>query len=516
MKVLTPVIRVINLLLQKVITLANVIANAFGGQSLKGIKELTGLDASNTSDMSNNLFSSNEEAKKLKRTLAGFDELSDMSSNLADSAEEAKKLKRILTGFDELNVLNKKTDSSSTISTDSTAVDADIAALATETYDPPEIDTEQIEGQFSNISDIFHKWFDNLPKLEFNFDTKKALDDLKNFGTNILNVITGLGSFVIEIGIKIADDLDLGRILNDVLALISAVFSLASALTDVLAPVLINLYDTFLSPIVQVLGTITSFLLETLTSAIQTVADFITAHSETIIAALKALTTALGSAFIAFMLLKGITSIGTAFTAVTDIIKAFEMGLLGMQGAMTASSGAMSAFGAGTKIATTATTLLKTGLSALLSPVGLVVTAVALLAAGFVYLWETNEGFRKEVTNLWENVLKPIFTELGDSFKKLWEDTLKPFWEENLKPMIDKISEEASVLMTHLKALWELILKPTIEAIIKVIGATIVTAIDIISSAIKIIIGVIESVVTIIQGVIDFLGGVFTGDWERA
>lgn len=484
-KVLTPVIQMINLLVSKLITLANVIAEAFGGTGIEEIKNSTS---------------------------SGADSTSDMASNLSDSNDEAKQLKKTLAGFDELNVLSKD-DSSST---SSTGVDSSIAALANETYEPPKIDTKQFEGQFKSISDIFSKWFDNIPKLELNFNTKKAIEDLKNFGASIVNVIAGWGSFIIEIGIKVANDLNIGKLLNNVISLVKAIGSLASALTDILVPVLSNLYDTFLSPIVKLLGEITSLLLQTLTSAIQSVANFLTSHAEGITTALTILTTAAGSAFTALMLFKGITAIPELFNTAKNVVNAFTMGLQGMQGAMVAGESTMSAFSAGTNLATGAQTALKTALSAITSPIGIVVAAVALLTAGFVYLWETNEGFRKEVTNLWNNVLKPIFTELGSKFKSLWNDTLKPFWETNLKPLVESIGNEASELMTHLKALWTLILEPTLEAIIKVIGTVVVTAIDLISSAIEVIIDVIENVVTVIQGVIDFIEGVFTGDWEQA
>ncbi|PPJ31914.1 hypothetical protein C5E45_33015, partial [Nocardia nova] len=74
--------------------------------------------------------------------------------------------------------------------------------------------------------------------------------------------------------------------------------------------------------------------------------------------------------------------------------------------------------------------LLNAALSA--NPIGLVVLALAALAAGVVLAWQHSETFRDIVIGAWEgiktaalwtwdNVLKPIFGWLGDAFKAAWD-----------------------------------------------------------------------------------------------
>lgn len=77
-------------------------------------------------------------------------------------------------------------------------------------------------------------------------------------------------------------------------------------------------------------------------------------------------------------------------------------------------------------------------LSAIASPVGIAVAAIAALAAGFVYLYKTNDEFREKVNDAVEKVktsfsnmvqkVKPLLEKLGEAFKNLM-NTLKPVFE---------------------------------------------------------------------------------------
>lgn len=101
-------------------------------------------------------------------------------------------------------------------------------------------------------------------------------------------------------------------------------------------------------------------------------------------------------------------------------------------------------------------------LNAVLSanPIGLVIALVAALAAGFIYLWKTNEGFREAVIKAWEkikevsievwgaicdfftntipeawNSVVEFFKGIPEWFAELWNSVLEKFseWGENIK-----------------------------------------------------------------------------------
>ena len=71
----------------------------------------------------------------------------------------------------------------------------------------------------------------------------------------------------------------------------------------------------------------------------------------------------------------------------------------------------------------------------LASPIGLIIVGITALVAAFVYLWNTNEGFRNFIINAWEQIktgvssaikaimgfLEPFVTFLTDMFAPTWE-----------------------------------------------------------------------------------------------
>lgn len=78
------------------------------------------------------------------------------------------------------------------------------------------------------------------------------------------------------------------------------------------------------------------------------------------------------------------------------------------------------------------------GFAAMLSPVGLIVAGFILIGAALVYLYKTNEGFRKFVNKAWKDIskvimkswrddIKPALDELVKALKELWDKVLQPF-----------------------------------------------------------------------------------------
>ncbi|MEV5394483.1 phage tail tape measure protein, partial [Nocardia farcinica] len=128
--------------------------------------------------------------------------------------------------------------------------------------------------------------------------------------------------------------------------------------------------------------------------------------------------------------------------------KVAAMGYAVAQGVMAAATGAGTASIAANSLAVGAYTIasgiargatmawsavqwvLNAALSA--NPIGLVVVAIAALAAGLVYAWQNSETFRNIVTGAWEgikvaaqwtwdNVLRPIFDWIVGGYQKAWD-----------------------------------------------------------------------------------------------
>ena len=261
LKVLQPLIILLNKVLGLAISVANSLSQAFGGKKIKESSTSVSNMASGMSDIASGA--------------------EDTSSGLDSADKSAKKLKRTLAGFDQLNVLSTS-DSGSTSS--GAGGGGDITGLANASYISTEEEVEsgvsKADEYFKQVSEIYHKWFDNLPKLKINFDKEQALEDIKGIGLDVLNTISGLGSFVITIGINLANDLNIGQLGNDFLGLLESVTGLASTLVDILVPAFERFYDIALKPIVEWIGEKLSDAIQFVTEKINDFAKFLDEHKE--------------------------------------------------------------------------------------------------------------------------------------------------------------------------------------------------------------------------------------------
>jgi phage-related protein len=142
------------------------------------------------------------------------------------------------------------------------------------------------------------------------------------------------------------------------------------------------------------------------------------------------------------------------------------------------------------------------------------------------------------VSRLYDEHIKPFFDSIADGLSSILEtlitgyntyilpvlqglaEQIKGLLEGPLGDAILKIEAFLGKLIDSLKLLWESVLVPLINWIIanllpvaaKIIDVVGTTAIKVIKSLIKIIGDVADT----LSGIIDFLVGVFTGDWELA
>lgn len=112
----------------------------------------------------------------------------------------------------------------------------------------------------------------------------------------------------------------------------------------------------------------------------------------------------------------------------------------------------------------------------------------------------------------WDTSLKPIFDHIGETIDWLWENHLKDLWT-NIQDFIASASE-------FLLALWNEVIYPIVDFVVKYVGPIISDVVGTIGDVIGTVIGVISDVIggilEALSGLLDFLTGVFTGDWEKA
>lgn len=146
--------------------------------------------------------------------------------------------------------------------------------------------------------------------------------------------------------------------------------------------------------------------------------------------------------------------------------------------------------------------VIKNSLQDLLDGLSVITTAAREILTGivdliFLYYQErilpVIEGIKQNLSELIENHLTPFFSQLGEFLGVLGE-AIKLLWDTILKPLIQWIIENIVPVIV-----------PIVNAIVTVVGNAIG--------------GIIDQITFLLQGLtglINFILGVFTGDWTRA
>lgn len=112
----------------------------------------------------------------------------------------------------------------------------------------------------------------------------------------------------------------------------------------------------------------------------------------------------------------------------------------------------------------------------------------------------------------WNGQVQPVLDEWADKFDEVWK--------AHIQPALNKFINLLGKVADFLKVVWENILKPLIDWIIKNVLPVILPIIKGIGKAFMTLFGtigdVIGGIIDIFGGVIDFLTGVFSGDWDKA
>lgn len=171
-------------------------------------------------------------------------------------------------------------------------------------------------------------------------------------------------------------------------------------------------------------------------------------------------------------LLSHLPEVGIILGTIGSVIAAMKWGSI--VGQISKISGAFSGF--------------KTAITAIPGPALAIIAIVAALAAGFMYLWETNEDFRNNVTAVWEE-LQGSFSELGGKISDM------------LNQLMPLISEIAGTVLTAFGQIAEAVL----PILIQLISELLPVIIGLIDQLLPVLTQIIESVLTVLVDVINQL-----------
>src|SRR5574344_2194226 len=203
---------------------------------------------------------------------------------------------------------------------------------------------------------------------------------------------------------------------------------------------------------------------------------------------------------------KIISAVGTIMTIIPQVSAAIGV----VKGAMTALNATM-----------------------LANPIVLIIAAIAALVAAFLYLWNTNEGFRQFWIDLWENVkqvaitvcnaIKAFFQQVWDAIKLIFTTvfgiikTLVTTYFNLYKTIITTVFNTIKTIFTTYFNIYKTIIQTVltiIQTVITTVWNTIKTVITTVLTAIQTIFTTVwNAIKTIVQAVVSGIKGLITGDF---
>ena len=188
--------------------------------------------------------------------------------------------------------------------------------------------------------------------------------------------------------------------------------------------------------------------------------------------------------------------------------------------AATSIAGVIDALRKATEGQTLAQTLLNAVMNA--NPFVLVATLIAGLVAALVTLWNTNEGFREAVSNIWGEI-QDLFSGAWEFIKNIWAEVL-PYFEaiwEGIRSTFSVVTEILSGFFSSawsaIKSVWSVVSSyfdtvwNTIKGIFSVVESVLSGNFSDAWEAIK---GIFDGWAEFFEGLWDDLTGVFSDAWE--
>lgn len=139
-----------------------------------------------------------------------------------------------------------------------------------------------------------------------------------------------------------------------------------------------------------------------------------------------------------------------------------------------------------------------------------IAAVIAVLVAGVMHLWQTNEGFREAVLAIWQAIsdfIGTVIQGISDVIQNIW-GTLVTWWIENQALIQETVTVVWNTISSVIQTVMG-ILGPYIEAMWANIQLVITTVWEVIKT-------VVETAINVVLGIITAVMQMITGDWTGA
>lgn len=446
---LTPVVKALNELLTKVIQVANAISealgNAFGIDYSKIEVDTSGVES-------------------------GLGNITDDAEDATGAVEELQKQLGLLS-FDEINQLPQQNSNKESGSNNvSIGLTPNIIENQFSIADRLEDETPKIQGVLDNWSKMFKNWSDNLPKIEFKFNTELFKSNFQEIGKYALGVIGNMTENILSSFINLFNQIDFNHLARNVEKVTIDILAILDALVFGVTAI----FDRIIEDIQfgQMLNGLTDLVVSTTNFIYESVMALIPAFLQWYDIGLSPIVEWFGSTII-------------------DAIDFFVKELDKWSEWINQNSEGIKNFG----------------------------TALGELTEGF---WTLIEPLSSAVWSNFKDVLSGLFEvlkQLGDyvlnELIPQFQEVILQFTEES-GPLINSLVSEFNELIEELTPLLELLGQIITEIIIPIIGTDLVTNFNLALDVIQMVINVVAELIQAFKGFIQFVTGIFTGDLQMA
>lgn len=500
--IFTPILKVINILLGKLATLANAFKSfteLITGKKSSGQTSVSGAGLAGTDAIA-------DTADQYGQAADNAEQLADATSDNAKATKKAnKETKNYLSSLDEIHKVTSTDSNSSTPSSSGGSggssgglsgavnnVDYGSLAEGETALDKMSKPLEKIIKKFKKLAKLLSKGFwDGLGDYEPIFDDIKK--NISSIGKSLQNIFTDpevigaasdfLDIFAYSIGKTAGSFSRIGITIAQ--NLIGGIEKFLKQNTSRIKTYLIDMFDIG-SEVAQIEGNFSSALAEVFSvfggeTAQQITADIIGIFSNISMTAME-LCARLGRDML--------NMIAQPFIDNKDALKSAVEGTLGVIETITDGLSTVIQ-----NLSDLVTTLYDEHLKPFFDSIanGLSTIFGTLIDGYNTYILPVLQGLASKIKELMDGELGEMFVKVQTFLGKLI-DILKELWENILVPIISWIVSNVI---------------PVIADVANVIGSTVI-------EAIKSVIKIIGDVLDVLSGVIDFLKGVFTGDWKLA